>query len=88
MPTLPYAILEAPSTLGLATDGVEHLPDQLLGLGLAERIHARRADRLAVLPKEPAPDAETGRETVLSSTAPSPSSSECTPGDSHSAVPA
>lgn len=60
MPTLPYAILEAPSTLGLATDGVEHLPDQLLGLGLAERIHARRADRLAVLPKEPAPDAETG----------------------------
>ncbi len=60
MPTLPYAILEAPSTLGLATDGVEHLPDQLLGLGLAERIHARRAARLAVLPKEPAPDAETG----------------------------
>ncbi|RVQ61835.1 arginase family protein [Sinorhizobium medicae] len=60
MPTLPYAILEAPSTLGLATDGVEHLPDQLLGLGLAERIHARRADRLAVLSKEPTPDAETG----------------------------
>ncbi len=59
MPTLPYAILEAPSTLGLATDGVEHLPDQLLGLGLAERIHARRAERLAVPPKDPTPDPET-----------------------------
>ncbi|WP_248446532.1 arginase family protein [Sinorhizobium meliloti] len=60
MPTLPYAILEAPSTLGLATDGVEHLSDQLLGLGLAERIHARRAGRLSVLPKDPTPDPETG----------------------------
>ena len=60
MPTLPYAILEAPSTLGLATDGVEHLPDQLLSLGLAERIHARRAERLTVLPKGPTPDPETG----------------------------
>lgn len=60
MPTLPYAIVEAPSTLGLATDGVEHLPDQLLGLGLAERIHARRAARLMVPSKDAAPDPETG----------------------------
>jgi len=60
MPTLPYAILEAPSTLGLATDGVEHLPGRLLGLGLAERIRARRAGRLAVPPKHPAPDPQTG----------------------------
>lgn len=60
MPTLPYAILEAPSTLGLATHGVERLPDQLLHLGLAERIHARHAERLAVPPKEPTPDPETG----------------------------
>jgi arginase len=60
MPTLPYAIVEAPSTLGLATDGVEHLPDQLLGLGLAERIHARRAARLMVPSKDPATDPETG----------------------------
>ncbi|RXT25218.1 arginase [Rhizobium leguminosarum] len=60
MSTLPYAILEAPSTLGLATDGVEHLPDQLLGLGLAERIHAHRTERLAVPPKDPMPDPETG----------------------------
>ena len=42
MPTRRYAILEAPSTLGLATDGVEGLPDRLLELGLAERILARR----------------------------------------------
>lgn len=60
MPTFPYAILEAPSTLGLATDGVERLPDRLLDLGLAQRIHARCAGRLAVPPKDPAPDAETG----------------------------
>lgn len=60
MPTRPYAIVEAPSTLGLATDGVERLPDQLLNLGLAERIHARHAGRLAVPPKNPTPDPETG----------------------------
>ncbi|MBY4610712.1 arginase family protein [Rhizobium sp. 9T] len=60
MSTLPYAILEAPSTLGLATEGVERLPDQLLDFGLAERIHARRAGRLAVPAKDPTPDPETG----------------------------
>ncbi|WP_028353651.1 arginase family protein [Bordetella petrii] len=60
MPTLSYAILEAPSTLGLASGGVERLPDQLLKLGLAERIHARRAERLAVPPKDPVPDPATG----------------------------
>lgn len=55
-----YAIVEAPSTLGLATDGVESLPGQLLGFGLAERINARRADQLQVPPKDPRPDPETG----------------------------
>jgi arginase len=60
MPTPRYAILEAPSTLGLATDGVEGLSDRLLGLGLAERIEARRAGRLAVPPKDPVPDPATG----------------------------
>ncbi|SMF38917.1 arginase [Xaviernesmea oryzae] len=60
MPTLPYAIVEAPSTLGLATGGVEHLSDRLMDLGLAERIQARRAGRLVVPPKDPAPDPETG----------------------------
>lgn len=59
MPTRPYAILEAPSTLGLATDGVERLPDQLLALGFAERIGARRAGRLSVPPKDPTPDSDT-----------------------------
>jgi arginase len=60
MPSCSFAILEAPSTLGLATDGVERLPERLLELGLAERINARRAGRLAVPPKDPAPDPETG----------------------------
>ncbi|QQS13963.1 MAG: arginase family protein [Rhodospirillales bacterium] len=60
MPTRSYAILEAPSTLGLATYGVERLPEQLLDFGLAVRIHARRAVRLAVPPKDPVPDPETG----------------------------
>lgn len=55
-----YAILEAPSTLGLATDGVERLHGRLLDLGLAERIQARRAGRLAVPAKDPTPDSETG----------------------------
>ena len=59
MPTRPYAILEAPSTLGLATDGVERLPDQLLELGFAERIGARRAGRLPVPPKDPTRDSDT-----------------------------
>ncbi|WP_225768343.1 arginase family protein [Inquilinus sp. Marseille-Q2685] len=60
MPTRRHAILEAPSTLGLATDGVEGLPDRLLDLGLAERIRARRAGRLTVPPKDPTPDPGTG----------------------------
>lgn len=59
MPNRRYAILEAPSTLGLATDGVEGLSDRLLALGLAERIPARRAGRLAVASKDPTPDPET-----------------------------
>lgn len=60
MPAHRYAIVEAPSTLGLATEGVERLPDQLLDYGLAERIDARRAGRVAVPPKDPAPDPATG----------------------------
>ncbi|MFK4811821.1 arginase family protein [Devosia sp. ZW T5_3] len=62
----PYAVLEAPSTLGLATEGVERLAGRLLDLGLAERIHARRAGRLGVPRKDPTPDPETG---VLNATA-------------------
>lgn len=60
MPTRSYAILEAPSTLGLTGDGVEALPDRLIELGLAERIFARRAGRLTVPAKDPKPDPDTG----------------------------
>jgi arginase len=59
MPKRRYAILEAPSTLGLATEGVEDLSSRLLELGLAERIGARRAGRLDVPPKDPTPDPDT-----------------------------
>ncbi|MDQ8755784.1 arginase family protein [Sphingosinicella sp. LHD-64] len=59
MPNRRYVIVEAPSTLGLATDGVEGLPQRLLELGLADRIGARRAGRLATPPKNPTPDPDT-----------------------------
>jgi len=58
-PTRRYAIIEAPSTLGLRSSGVEELPSRLLGLGLAERIRARRAARLEPPPREGQRDAET-----------------------------
>lgn len=54
-----HAILEAPSALGLTTDGVASLGERLLDLGLAERTGARRAGRLAVPARTPLPD-ETG----------------------------
>jgi arginase len=41
-----YAIVEAPSILGLQPTGVERLPDALLKNGLAERLEARRAERV------------------------------------------
>jgi arginase len=41
-----YAIVEAPSVLGLRPTGVETLPDALLQSGLAERLGARRAGRV------------------------------------------
>ncbi|WP_343519587.1 arginase family protein [Sphingomonas sp.] len=60
MPTRSYAIIEAPSTLGLAGGGVEGLADRLLSLGLADRIGARRTSRLPLPRKDPAPDPATG----------------------------
>jgi arginase len=42
----PYAIVEAPSILGLRPSGVEQLPDVLLGHGLADALRARRAERV------------------------------------------
>jgi arginase len=53
-------VLEAPSTLGLAGTGVEGLPARLLELGLADRIRARHAGRVAVPPKHSTRDPRTG----------------------------
>ena len=41
-----YAIVEAPSVLGLFPSGVEHLPEALLHAGLAEGLRARRAGQV------------------------------------------
>jgi arginase len=54
-----YAILEAPSILGLKPTGVETLPEKLLKGGLAERTHARWAGRVTTLPYEFERDPET-----------------------------
>lgn len=43
-----YAIVQAPSVLGLKPTGVEKLPKRLLEEGLADRLDARLADRLEV----------------------------------------
>jgi arginase len=55
-----YAILEAPSILGLRPTGVERLPERLLELGFAERIAARLAGRIAPPPYRPGVDPATG----------------------------
>jgi arginase len=54
-----YAIIEAPSILGLKPSGVEALPQRLLELGLAERLRARHAVRLQPPAYEPERDPET-----------------------------
>jgi arginase len=55
-----YAIVEAPSVLGLRPTGVEDLPDALLEAGLAERLGARRAGRVDPLAYDPKRDPDTG----------------------------
>jgi len=55
----PFAILEAPSVLGLFPKGVETLPDALLGAGLAGRLGATHAGRVEPLPYNPQRDTET-----------------------------
>jgi arginase len=60
MHTRRYAVVEAPSTLGLAGEGVEQLPDRLLELGLEQHIHARRVTRLPVPAKHAERDPRTG----------------------------
>lgn len=56
-----FAIIEAPSILGLFPKGVEKLPDALLGTGLAERLGAQYAGRI----EPPAYDAERDPDTLM-----------------------
>jgi arginase len=55
-----YAVIEAPSDLGLRATGVEALPHALLGAGLAERLGAGLAGRLATPPFNPKIDPGQG----------------------------
>jgi arginase len=55
-----YAVVEAPSALGIQTDGVAQLPDALLAAGLAEQLAARHAGRVEPPPREAQPDPQTG----------------------------
>ena len=54
-----YAVLEAPSTLGLRTEGVERLPDALLREDLVERLGARHAGRIHPAPRSGQRDPDT-----------------------------
>jgi arginase len=55
-----YAIVEAPSVLGLRPTGVETLPDALLRAGLATQLGARHASRVEPPPYDERRDPETG----------------------------
>lgn len=55
-----YAIIEAPSVLGLFPGGVEHLPRALLDAGLADAVGARHAGRVTPPSYDPKRDAATG----------------------------
>jgi arginase len=55
-----YAVIEAPSVLGLFPRGVERLPDALFDAGFADTLDARRAGRLEPPPYEPRRDPATG----------------------------
>jgi arginase len=55
-----YAIIEAPSVLGLFPGGVEHLPRALLDAGLADAVGARHAGLVTSPPYDPNRDAATG----------------------------
>jgi arginase len=60
VPVPTYTIVEAPSHLGLCAEGVEALPEALLAVGLAERLAARRGERLSAPAFDPRVDPETG----------------------------
>ncbi|MGH9117650.1 MAG: arginase family protein [Acidimicrobiales bacterium] len=55
-----FAIIEAPSVLGLFPGGVERLPEALLGAGLKEAIGARDAAKVSPPPYDPRRDPDTG----------------------------
>jgi arginase len=55
-----YAILEAPSVLGLWPSGVERLPEALLGEGLLERLGAEHAGRVEPPAFDPVRDEPSG----------------------------
>jgi arginase len=55
-----YAVLEAPSVLGLFPGGVEQLPAALLDKGLATALGARHAGRVTPPPYDPERDPGTG----------------------------
>ena len=55
-----YAVIEAPSALGLFPSGVERLPAALLEAGLADALGARRAGRVVPPPYDPRRDVTTG----------------------------
>jgi arginase len=57
--TRQYAILEAPSVLGLRPTGVERLPEALIGAGLDAQLRARRAGRIEPPPYDVRRDPET-----------------------------
>lgn len=54
-----YAIIEAPSVLGLRPTGVETLPEALIDAGLADQLRARRTGRVAPPPYDDRRDPET-----------------------------
>lgn len=54
-----FAILEAPSVLGLFPKGVETLPQALLAAGLTEMLDARHAGRIDPPPYDPRKDPKT-----------------------------
>jgi arginase len=55
-----FAIIEAPSVLGLKPNGVETLPTALLRVGLGEGLHARHAGRVESPAYDPRRDPDTG----------------------------
>jgi arginase len=54
-----YALIEAPSVLGLRITGVEGLPNALLNIGLADRLRVRLAGRVEPPPYDDRRDPET-----------------------------